>query len=236
MPVLPEASVAHGRAVPADGRAVPRWTVAIAEDHVVFRRELVVALERDPAIDVVVEGADLARVVSRLSAPPDVVLADVSSPGRDLVEVLARFATGSRPPVVAMLGPEDEPGPALLAGATGAVSKRDLLRSGPELVRRAAAGVPLVGAEAGRDLLRLARAGDLALTPRQEEVLRQLAAGRDALELADWLGGPADDARQLVRSTIMELRDAARRDRRSPVAPTAGGQPSPFPPVDSDPE
>jgi DNA-binding NarL/FixJ family response regulator len=206
-----------------------RHTVAIAEDHPVFRRELVVALERDPHLQVVAEAPDLGRLMSRLAARPSLLLVDLSAPGRPVEGALTRLITPLTPPVLAMVGAGDDPGPALLAGVAGAVAKSELLLAGPELARRTVAGEPLVGAEAGRALLRLARQAGLALSPRQEELLVQLAAGRDLAELENWMGGARADTHRLVASTIIELRSALRAERRPgpPDLPPASGPPPP---------
>lgn len=193
--------------------------VAIAEDHVAFRRELVNALERDPTVEVVAEAADLARLVPRLIVRPRVVLADASAPGRDVARALSRFVTATSPPVVVMLGPDDDAVRPLLAGAAGLVGKAQLLRSGADPLRQVSVGLPLLGPEAARALLRLTRQLGVRLDDRQIEVLSQVAAGRELSELDAIVGGGPGDANRSVSAAIMEVRDAVRRDRRPVAAP-----------------
>lgn len=208
-------------------RGVPtRLTVAVAEDHPVFRRQLVIALEQDADVEIVAEGDDLASLLPRLRARPDMALVDASVPGGDAARAFGR-AAGLDLAVVAMLGPTDDPLLPILAGASGAVAKVDLLRHGPELLRLAATGVPLLDAATGLALLAAAHQHGLELSPGQAEVLHQLAAGRDLIELAGSLGrGPVGTLQDVIPA-IMEVRAAAGAPRRSVAAP--GGPDGPLP-------
>ena len=235
MAVVPVAAHLTERGERPTGAGVP-FTVAVAEDHIAFRRELVVLLERDHDIEVVAEAADLARLAPRMADRPTLVLADASAPGRDVARALTRFVTPAAPPVVVMLGPDDDAVRPLLAGACGLVTKSLLVRLGPDLLRRHTAGIPVLGAEGGRALLRLAKQLGLPLTARQEDLLRQLAAGRDITELSEWLGDGPGDTNEFIVSTIMEVRAAVRRDRRAVVGDGRARQPSASAPVDLDPE
>jgi DNA-binding NarL/FixJ family response regulator len=212
---------------------VESLTVAIAEDHPIFRREVVIALEQDPAIEVVAEAADLVTVVRRLRRPPGVVLVDPSGPsGPVSAPVLGRLSAAGAVLVV-MLGPDDDPLVGLLAGAAGAVEKAHLLRSGPELVRRAALGGPLLPPEVARRLL--ARVAELGLTrsPRTDELLRRLAGGCEPARPGASPGVSPGDTAHLLASAIMDLRTAAGPGRRAAPRPGPPGQAPTPPPVDS---
>ncbi len=118
--------------------------VLIADDHALVRAGLRMILDDEPDIDVVGEVADGAEALElALTLKPTVVLADISMPppdGIELARLLCRNAPGVRTIIVTMHQDSELVQEALDAGAAGFVTKQsgpdDLLRA----IREVAAG------------------------------------------------------------------------------------------------
>ena len=164
--------------------------VVIADDHAVVRRGLRTYLELDPDLVVVGEARDGAEAVDLARrVRPDVVLMDLLMPVLDGVAAIATIRREL--PDVATVAltsvlEDDQVVGAMRAGATGYLLKTvehdELLGA----IKAAAAGqVQLSPAVAAR-LVREVRVQDpaIALTPRETDVLRLLAAGRTNKEIA----------------------------------------------------
>ena len=172
--------------------------VVIADDQALVRSGFKMILEAD-GIDVVAEAADGEQAVEAVRRTcPDVVLMDIRMPVMDGLKAARRIlAEASAPPRVIMLTTFDLDQyvyAALAAGASGFLLKDvtpehlvaavHLVRSGdallaPTITRR------LVERFAARDDRALSRHRDLAaLTPRELEIMQQLATGLSNAELA----------------------------------------------------
>ncbi|GAB3835116.1 response regulator [Dactylosporangium cerinum] len=165
--------------------------ILIADDQENVRIGFRLVLDSQPDMTVVGEAAsgtaalDLARHLR-----PDVVLADIRMPGLDGLELTRRLAgTGPRVIVVTTFDQDDYLTTALRDGACGFLLKR----SGPtlliEAVRAAMAGDTLISPQLTVRLLRRleplgSTAGVAALTDREREVARAVAAGGTNAEIA----------------------------------------------------
>ncbi|NRQ39992.1 response regulator transcription factor [Nonomuraea sp. NN258] len=163
--------------------------VLIADDHPIVRDGLRAALGGEPDLEIVGEAGDGAAAV-RLAAElrPDLVLMDLRMPGMDGVTAIRelRARTGGDGPRVLVLTTFDtDVLPALEAGASGY-----LLKDAPpaELVRAVRAThrgeTVLAPAVAGRLADNLRRPARGALSKRELEVLRLVAAGATNREAA----------------------------------------------------
>lgn len=174
----------------------PRTRILLADDHALVRRGLRLILDAEPDLTVVAEAADGAEAVDAAS-PGDVDLAilDIAMPrmtGLQAAREISRRAPGIRILMLSMYDNEQYFFESLRAGASGYVLKsvadRDLL----EACRAAIRGEPFLypGAITAliRDHLRRARDGDNIpdnpLTPREEEILKLIAEGNTAKEIA----------------------------------------------------
>ena len=174
----------------------PRTRILLADDHTLVRRGLRLILDAEPDLTVVAEAADGAEAVDAAS-PGDVDLAilDIAMPrmtGLQAAREISRRAPGIRILMLSMYDNEQYFFESLRAGASGYVLKsvadRDLL----EACRAAIRGEPFLypGAITAliRDHLRRARDGDNIpdnpLTPREEEILKLIAEGNTAKEIA----------------------------------------------------
>ena len=181
---------------------IGKVTVALVDDEKLMRDGLRMILESEPDLAVVAEAADGeegVEVVARVR--PDVVLMDLRMPGRDGIWATRRLVGAGVPTSVVVLTTFDQDDnvlDALHAGASGY-----LLKSTPgdrlvDAVRAAAAGETSLSPPILRRLLDRALERALErdhgrkdadpvlerLTPRELEVLRQVAQGASNDEIA----------------------------------------------------
>ena len=176
-----------------------RPTLLLADDHALMTEGLRAMLEPDhEVVDVVRDGSHVAAAVE--FHRPDLVLLDLSLPGRSgleiAVELRERFP-GTRVLIVTMHAERIYADEALRAGASGYVLKLARAEELRHAIVEALAGrqyvTPLLTEHTEADAARMAprglpdAAGVDALTERQREVLRLIAKGRTTQEIADAL-------------------------------------------------
>ncbi len=167
--------------------------VLIADDHSVVRQGLKMFLGLDPELTVVGEatdGAEAVRLAKELR--PDVVVMDLLMPVMD--GIAATKTIRQELPDIEVLALTSVLEDASVVGAVRAGAIGYLLKDteGAELrraIKAAAAGQVQLSAEAAARLMREVRAPDSpeALTERETDVLRLLAAGRANKEIAQQL-------------------------------------------------
>ncbi|WP_214326813.1 response regulator [Nonomuraea sediminis] len=173
--------------------------VLIVDDQDLFRAGFAMILGAQPDIEVVGEAGDGAdAVAAAVELAPDVVLMDVQMPGMDGVEATAQICatTSAKVLILTMFDLDEYVYGALRAGASGFILKdirRDELA---HAVRVVAAGESLLAPAVTRrlveDLVRRPGHGVAprlaarleALTERESETLRLVAAGRSNAEIA----------------------------------------------------
>lgn len=166
-------------------------SIALVDDHRVVAHSLKAYLESFPDLAVVgiaTSGEELLRHLPVWS--PQVVLQDLLLPGGiDGIETTRRILEcAPAVKVIALTASTDEARMmgVLRAGAAGYVRKD----AEPEVllaaVRAVARGKTYIDPSVGRQILQSAATHD-DLTPREIEVLRQLASGRSNKEIADAL-------------------------------------------------
>jgi DNA-binding NarL/FixJ family response regulator len=173
--------------------------VLLVDDHALVRAGFRSLLESVEGVLVVAEAGD-GHEALRLIAEhrPDVVFLDVGLPGLNGLEVAARAAKAHpavRVVILSMHANEEYVLRALQAGAAGYLLKD---ASGPEMelaLRAVMRGGTYLSAAISRRVVEdyvkrtgagasLARPVDLALTPRQREVLQLIAEGLSTKEIA----------------------------------------------------
>lgn len=165
--------------------------VVIADDHRIFREGLAELLSGTPGIAVVGTAGDgeEALAVTR-AARPDVLILDLTMPRLDGYAVAARLREEGLPVRVLMLSMHKDAGHvrrALDLGVAGYVLKDDAFEQLAEAVGRIAAGGRYVSEVANAALAAAEPSGE-PLTPREREVVTQIASGRTTREIADALG------------------------------------------------
>ncbi|CAJ1499259.1 response regulator transcription factor [[Mycobacterium] holstebronense] len=191
--------------------------ILLADDHALMRSGLRMILDAEPDLSVVAEAADGAEALAVLQETPvDLAILDIAMPRMTGLQA-AREINRNHPHVrVLMLSMHDNEQyffEALKAGASGYVLKsvadRDLL----EACRATIRGEPFLYAGAVtaliRDYLHRARHGstlpETILTPREEEVLKLIAEGLSAREIAKTLGISAKTVDRHRTNTLQKL-------------------------------
>jgi len=169
--------------------------VVIADDQAISRQGLRMILESTPDIEVIAEALDGLDAVGQVERfEPDVVLMDIRMPRLDGIEATRRLRDQPVEVIVITTFDLDEYViEALRAGAVGFLVKDSPPERIIDAVRAVAAGDALIAPEVTRRLLGRfvanapARAGDPRLeelTPREHDVLLEIAAGRTNAEIA----------------------------------------------------
>ena len=164
-----------------------RPRLLLADDHPIVGEGLKRLLEEDFDIVALVEdGAALLAEARRLR--PDVILADISMPGLNGIEALTRIRQEDPAAKVLILSMHQNPAyarRALEAGAAGYVVKHAAPAELVLAIRAALRGGVFVSPALARDLLSEPRPEAAPrLTPRQREILRLLAEGLSAKQVA----------------------------------------------------
>jgi DNA-binding NarL/FixJ family response regulator len=172
--------------------------VLIVDDDALVRAGLTMMLDGTAGITVVGEAADGDRVPAAVDAhAPDVVLMDLRMPRVDGITATRRLRARPRPPEVIVLttfDTDDNIVTALRAGASGFLLKDTPPAQIVAAVQRVAAGEPMLSPGVTRRLMdrvaeqagtaQRARSALAALSPRETDVLREIARGHGNAEIA----------------------------------------------------
>jgi DNA-binding NarL/FixJ family response regulator len=166
--------------------AKKRPAVAIADDHLLMAEGLAKLVEDD--FDVVAKvdsGGELLRITAQRL--PDLALIDVSMPeltGVETTRKLLEIAPNCKVILISMHSQAEMVREAFRAGASGYILKRsaasELITAMWEVVK----GNAYVSSSIAKDALSSLLATVPTLTPRQREVLRLVAEGHSAKEIA----------------------------------------------------
>lgn len=171
--------------------------VLLVDDHEVVRMGIRSYLQTEPDIEVVAEAQNGAEAIeAAVSLVPDVVVMDLLMPGMSGVEATeAIIGRGLRSKVIVLTSSLDDAKmvQSLRAGAIGYILKTSAADRVLEAVRLAADGKSVLDPEVQQRVI-----GELQnpapkaawedLTPREREVLKGIAQGKNNQEIADWLG------------------------------------------------
>ena len=169
-------------------------SVVLADDHELVRDGIRMVLEAEADIEVVAQAADAdaaARYV--LGHKPDILVLDLSMPGRPSLELLPQMIDSSPSTSVIVVTMQNEPAfarQALRAGAKGFVIKQSAAGELVSAVRAVLAGETYINPNLGARMAAEPDAPDGPpddLTPREVEVLGLLALGYMNPEIADQL-------------------------------------------------
>ena len=182
-------------------------TLLVVDDHTLFRRGLIALLGQDTGLHVVGEAGDAAEALRLVpTLQPDVILLDNHLPGVmgvDAIRGLREVSPRSRVLMLTVSEDSQDLAAALRNGAQGYLLKTidgDLLA---QAIRRAAQGEPVVSQELMGKLVAAfqsqgapsaaspvpapevaASDSGTPLSPREEEVLREIARGMSNKEIA----------------------------------------------------
>lgn len=166
--------------------------VILADDHAGVRRSLRLMLDREEDLEVVAEATDLSAVVHTVHHHvPHVLVLDLHMPDGSSLATIRTLRERIPATEIVVLTMDLSPAfaqAALTAGAVGFVLKDRSEVELPAAIRAAASGGEYVSPQvaAGLEGLRRATDGD-GLSPRETEVLRQIALGYTSAEIAQKL-------------------------------------------------
>jgi two-component system, NarL family, response regulator LiaR len=188
--------------------------VLIADDHKIVRQGLRFLLSQESGIEVAGEAADGVAALEAVRAlRPDVVLLDLFMPGLDGIAVLkALQADGLASGVLVLTSSQDDAHlvQAIRAGALSYLPKTADVDQVVASVRAAARGESVLQPAATARLLRELRRGSAPdplgrLTPRERDVLTEVARGRSNREIARALSVSEETVKSHVSSILAKL-------------------------------
>jgi two-component system nitrate/nitrite response regulator NarL len=178
----------------------------VVDDHTLFRRGLVALLAADPSVEVVGQAGDAAEAVRKArELQPDVILLDNHLPGATGIQALPDLreaAPGAKVVLLTVSEDEQDLQAALRGGANGYLLKTiegDALIAS---IHRVMGGAPVVSPELMGKLVAALQASagpepvtpsagpvppadaGAQLSPREQEVLQQIARGASNKEIA----------------------------------------------------
>lgn len=169
----------------------------LADDHQIFRQGLIRLLADHTDLQVVAQAGTCAEAIDAIRAQPiDVVVLDLSMPGRGGIEIIShakQLRPGLRVLVMTMHGDEPYVTHALRAGADAYMTKEDAADDLAAAIRRVSAGGRYVcAAVAERLALGIANQEDgerphARLSEREYRIFEMLVAGKRGCEIASEL-------------------------------------------------
>ena len=186
-----------------------RIRVLIADDHEMVRRGLRTFLELHDDIEIVADVADGAQAIDAATATtPDVILLDLKMPGMDAVSTVRALAgLTAKVLIVTSFTARSEVLPAIRAGAAGLVFKDIDPAALANAIRTVHSGHVLLPPDVATALLAGEnREGRMdALTPRERDVLGEIAKGRSNKEIARTLRLAEKTVKTHVSNILMKL-------------------------------
>jgi DNA-binding NarL/FixJ family response regulator len=188
--------------------------ILIADDHFIVRMGLTALVNMEPDMEVIGEAANGAQAVDIFGKlNPDLVLMDLRMPVKDGIEATAEIRNKFPTARILMLttydGDEDIH-KALQAGAQGYVLKNSTAEALIPALRAVAAGQQWIPKDIASRLV--SRKSFEELTPRELQVLHQLARGLANKEIADTLNISEHTVKDHLKSILGKLRVADRTE------------------------
>jgi two-component system response regulator DesR len=199
--------------------------VLVAEDLHMVRGAFVALIEREPDLCVVaeVDRGDLVLPFARTSQP-DVAIIDIDLPGLDGLTAAQRVRQELPGCKTLILTSDDRPATvrrALTVAVSGFLLKAAPSARLPEAIREVAAGKRVVDPHLALSAWEL---GNNPLSPRETQVLRQVADGAGADEIARDLRLAVGTVRNYLTTIVVKLNARNRLDAAR-IAQTLGWLP-----------
>jgi two-component system, NarL family, response regulator len=189
--------------------------VLIADDHPVVREGLAAILRSERDIQVVAEATDGVHACALYDQHlPDVVILDLRMPRKDGLQVVTELMSSRRPKpriiVMTTYETEEDVRRALQAGAKAYLVKGALPEQILEILRRVAGGEALVPASIASVLTESLSRPELS--PRELQVLRQMAAGDSNKEIGQKLNITEHTVKAHVKAILLKLSAVGRTE------------------------
>lgn len=200
--------------------------VLLVDDHALFREGLAMIVAAQPDMQVVGEASDgLEAIVKAAALKPDLALLDIQMPGCDGLEAARQIKKARPETVIVMLTVRDDEEKlfeAIKNGAQGYLLKNIHANELVAMLRAALAGEAAITPRlAGRMLEEFRRLSTQApatdgenveLSPRELDVLAQVAQGRTDKEIAASLSLSVHTVKTHLRSILGKLQVSGRRE------------------------
>jgi two-component system, NarL family, response regulator len=189
--------------------------VLIADDHPVVREGLAAILRSERDIQIVAEATDGVHACALYDQHlPDVVILDLRMPRKDGLQVVTELMSSRRPKpriiVMTTYETEEDVRRALQAGAKAYLVKGALPEQILEILRRVAGGEALVPASIASVLTESLSRPELS--PRELQVLRQMAAGDSNKEIGQKLNITEHTVKAHVKAILLKLSAVGRTE------------------------
>ncbi len=188
--------------------------ILVADDHALIRMGLVSLVNTEPDITVVAEAADGRQAVEQFAKfNPDLVLMDLRMPNTNGIEAtieIRKKSPNARVLILSTFDGDEDIHKALQAGAQGYVLKGSTGENLIPALRALVAGQRWIPKEVATRLA--SRRSFEELTPREVEVLRELAKGLANKEIADVLNISENTTKGHLKNIIGKLRVADRTE------------------------
>jgi len=206
-----------------DGVAHPedKIRVLLVDDQELFRRGISMVLGLEPDIDIVEAADGDDAMVKVAAAPPDVALLDIRMPGLSGVELCGAIRAVSPSTGVIMLTSSEEESDlysSIKNGASGYLLKDSSIEQLGEAIRLVARGQSLISPAMATKLLEefveisKPKVETPTLTPREIEVLRQVARGLSNHQIGAELFISENTVKNHIRNIFEKLQMKSRME------------------------
>jgi DNA-binding NarL/FixJ family response regulator len=187
----------------------PATRVLLVDDHEMVAQGLGTALDAEDGIAVVGVASTVAEAVQMASeSAPDVVVMDIQLGGADGQNAARRIRAQKREAALVLLtaSPDDRTlRRALAAGYSALVAKSGRLNELVVAIKAVASGSTAFPRELMADVLRDRQVATPALSARELQVLRLVAAGTGTSAIAEELGLSVHTTRNHIRNLMTKL-------------------------------
>lgn len=188
--------------------------ILVADDHYIVRMGLIAMVNTEPDMEVVAEAADGSQAIALFAKiNPDLALMDLRMPVKNGIEAIIEIRKQNNTARILMLtaldGDEDIH-KALESGAAGYVLKDSTEEKLMPAIRAVASGQRWIPAEVAKRLA--SRRLFEELTPRELQVLKELAKGLANKQIADVLNITENTTKWYLKNILAKLRVADRAE------------------------
>jgi DNA-binding NarL/FixJ family response regulator len=188
--------------------------ILIADDHYIVRMGLIAMVNTEPDMEIIAEAADGVQATAMfIKWNPDLVLIDLRMPVKNGIEAILEIRKQNNTARILMLTAHDgdeDIHKALEAGAAGYVLKDSTEEKLIPAIRAVASGQRWIPKDVAKRLA--SRRLFEELTPRELQVLNELAKGLANKQIADVLNITENTAKWYLKNILGKLRVADRTE------------------------